>query len=268
MNKLSGLTWIIFGVAISIIALSFGFFKHFVPNQQEAGYWREHRDALVTEGNKGPQADRRLLLAEEMVAEKTSQWNAVVATRTPAQSVAAGGINLAVNPWQLTVDARTYRNNVQRAVNGQLRRGGVEVVQGPLVPFPDEAPPQVLANYFNYPALPFPVVIFDLGTVTVQGTYEQITSHVRAFSSMPRYLALADGLQISGTSPRLTGTYNLQVVGFMRGDTVFTMPEGDAPAAPAMGGMQPMAGPPMGPGGGGPGGGGPPGAPPPPALGR
>jgi hypothetical protein len=52
---------------------------------------------------------------------------------------------------------------------------------------------------------------------------------------MPNYLAVADGLQITGTTPTMTGRYNLTVVAYIRGDKIAPpVPEGGA----APGGVQ------------------------------
>ena len=172
---------------------------------------------------------------------------------------------MAVNPQQLVVDSRVFRDNVQLAMNEQVKAGGVKVIKGPDVPvLPDtDTAETLLASFYNYPAVPYPVLIFDFGTVTVQGTYKQIIDNVRAFKSMKRYLAVTDGLAITGTSPNMTGTYNLSVVGFIRAKTI--TPEvktiiagsggstsggfgglgGSMPGAPAgPGGGMPLGGPP------------------------
>jgi hypothetical protein len=69
---------------------------------------------------------------------------------------------------------------------------------------------------------------------------------------MPNYLAVADGLQLSGTTPTMTGTYNLTLVAYIRGTEVApTVPEstgavqgGQGPAAntPSPGGPGPRMG--------------------------
>jgi len=125
----------------------------------------------------------------------------------------------------------------------------VTVVNGPYVPGPDEngSATGILASFYNYPALGYPAVIFDLGTVTVQGSYKQIMDHVRSFSAMPHYLAVTDGLRIDGTSPNLTATYNLTVVGLLPPGTIYgTAPE--AASNQSQGGFGGPAGP-RGPGG-------------------
>jgi hypothetical protein len=151
--------------------------------------------------------------------------------------VALGGINIGVQAWQLTVDSKKFRNNIQRALNAQVRRGGVTVLAAPKVPEPDDSAATILANYYNYPAIKFPVVIFDLGTVSVRGTYKQIMDNVRSYSTMPRYLVVVDGLRIEGTAPVLTATYNLTLVGYIRGTKIYPpVPEGAASATNSGGG--------------------------------
>jgi hypothetical protein len=250
--KIGALPIFLIGLAVGVIALSYAYFREWMPNKTEAMYYQELRQQREAEGAKLPAAEKRVEDAKAMVNEKAAEWRNVVEQHTPPANLSSGGINLAVNAWQLTVDARTFRNNVQRALNAQVRRGGVTVVNGPTVPFPDEDATTVVANYFNYPAIPFPVVIFDLGTVTVQGTYAQIMANVRSWSGMRGYLAVADGLALTGTSPQLTGTYNLSLVGYIRGDRVYpAVPAGAAPSSDGggFGGGGPVG---AGPVGGGP----------------
>ena len=235
--KLSALPIILIGLALGVVVMSYAFFWEFKPNSDQAAFNTEQARALEGEANKMPLAKKRVELAEQMVREREAAWAAIVARRTLPAMLSRGGINLNQNAWQLVIDARKYRNNAQRAVNAQLKRGGVTVVNGPSVPFPDETAPTILANYFNYPAVPFPVVIFDLGTVTVRGNYSQIADHVRAWSTIPNYLAVTDGLAITGTSPQLTATYNLSVVGYIEVDALYPpVPEGGAAASTGGGG--------------------------------
>lgn len=255
--KLSPLPIIFIGIAVALVAFFVAFFLFFQPNRQEARFYRDLAQQLEVEARKLPQAEQRVRNAVDRVEELDAEWQDIAARRTPPQSVEGGGINLAVNRYQLSVDALRFRNNVQRAVNAQMRRGGVTVVQGVQVPQPPEDPDGVVEAYFNFPgAAQTPVAIFDLGTVTVRGTYNQIRENVRSWTNMPNYLAVVDGLSISGTEPELFATYNVQLVAFIRGDRV-AAPVGAGAAAAAAG----VAG---GGGFGGPGGpGGPPGGFPP-----
>lgn len=264
--NLSPITFYIVGAAFAIALFSYGLFQQYLPNTKEAANYREVTDKLKAEADKMPQAEKRVKKAEEMVEIEASKWREVVSQKTPPTSLSAGGVNLAVNGWQLIVDTKKYRNNIQRAINTQVKVGGVKVINGPYVPGVDESisANQVLADFYNFPPLQFPVVLKELGAVTVQGTYNQIKANMEGWSRMPRYLAVADALQITGTSPNLIGTYNLTLVGYIRGKTIFPpVPEGAATASSGAGGFGGGArgGNPFGGAGGPPafGGGGPPG---------
>lgn len=267
--KLSPVTFIIMGIAFAVIFLSFAVFHYVLPNAEQTRIYQNYKEQLDTEGAKMGAAKQRVENARVSVEEVSDEWQEVVARRTPPTSVGAGGIDLTVNPYQLTVDARVFRDNVQKAVNAQVKRGGVTVVTGPYVSEPPETPNEVMPAYFNYPTSAYPVSIFDLGTVTVRGTWDQIMANYRSWQSMPNYLAVPDGLSIQGTSPNLTATYNVTVVAFIRGKELSPTVETGAAAAALLG-----TGAPGGfPGAGGPGrmpGGGPmpPGGPSGPMMGR
>lgn len=250
--KLSFWTIIIMAISVAFGILAFAILHQTLPTLQATKNYNDYRAALETEANKKPLTQRRVQKAMRDVQAATDKWNGYVATRTPEADVNRGGISLAVNPYQLTVDTLKFRNSVQRAVNAQVKKGGVKVVgSGPYVrsvSSTDASGSEILADYYNYPGIKFPVVIFDLGQVTVQGTYAQIMANVRSYKSMPHYLAVADGLAITGTSPNLTGTYSLSIVGFIRGKDIFASPT-TAGAAPAGGTASPF-----GPSFGGPGG--------------
>lgn len=252
--KLSALPIILIGLAVGVVVASWAFFHKYSLNMEQAKFNNDQAQLLEDEAAKMPQARKRVEDATAMVREKEEAWAQVVSTRTlPGRGPI--GIDLNQNDWQLAIETRKFRNSAQRALNSQLKRGGVTVVQGPAIPFSDLNAPAILSNYYNYPAISFPVLIWNLGTVTVRGTYGQISSHIRAWSRMPNYLAVTDGLQINGTSPALTATYNLTIVGYIEVEGLYpSVPEGGG------GGGAPSGGPPIG---GGPPGGfpGPPGGP-------
>ncbi|MBX3117809.1 MAG: hypothetical protein KF784_02005 [Fimbriimonadaceae bacterium] len=244
------------GVAVFMIVMAWSLFFVTMPNKQETDYWIENRQLQQTEADKLAKAKRRVEIAKEMVEAKAAAWRATILTNTPQASRQGRGIDLSVNPYQLVIDSQGFGNDIQRAVNAQVRQGGVHVVNGPEVPRPVYNANQILSSYYNYPAAGFPIVLFDLGQVTVTGTYEQITANMRSWARMPNYLAVADGLQLSGTSPNLTGTYNVTIVGYIRGKDIFPpVPDQDLTGGGGSGGgnTQPAGG---APGGGAPGAGG------------
>ena len=248
--KLSFWTIIIMAISIAVGVLAFGYFHQYAPTATATEYYTTYKSQLDTEAAKANKAKQRVEKAKAAVREKDAAWQRYVATRTPEPAVERGGVSLAVNPYQLTVDTLKFRDSIQRAVNNQVKRGGVKVVQAPFVrslKTTDESGAEVLADFYNYPGIRFPVVLLDFGTVTVSGTYAQIMANVLSYKSMPHYLAVTDGLSISGTSPNLVGTYNLSVVGFIRGKQIFptaataaTAP--GAPGAPGVPGAPGLAG--------------------------
>lgn len=263
MKLFSGWVWLVLSVAISLVILSYALFMWWIPKNAYAAQLDDYTQKLTTEANKLPRAQAKLKKAQEDVQKKAQEWQAIVAQKTPPESLAGGGIDLSVNPYQLTVDARKFRDSVQRAVNAQVRKGGITVVSAPQVPTPTDDPGTILADFFNYPAARFPVCVFELGQITVRGSYSQISNHISGWSAMPDYLAVASGLTLSGTSPELTASYNLVVVAFLKGEQMSVpVPSGAAPGGPtalaggpaAGGGIPPRGAAPQGPPPGVPGG--------------
>lgn len=253
--------WTIFTIALSVCAiiLTVGICQFWLPKTTEAQNYLALRDKLQMEGNKLAAQQRKLTEAYELREAAAEQWRGVVARKTPPASVEQGGIDLSVNRWYLVNDVVRFRNRIQLDLNNQLRRGGVKVISGPTVPaFPDN-PLTVVEEGFNFPRLGFPARVYDFGAVTVEGSMEQIRRHVEAWSNMPKYLAVTDGLRIDGTPPRLRATYNLSMVMYIRTSGIHPpVPEvpgaeapggggGGAPAGPIGGGAPPAGG-----GGGGP----------------
>lgn len=232
-------TIIFIGFSFAAIIIAFAYFRYWAPKQDETKMVVENYNQYVQEIGKRKQVIKKKQTAITEVQNAERQWASFVETHTPLDVTPNGGININVNAYQLLLDTKRFRNSVQTAVNTQIKKGGVKVLACPRIPgvTDDEAPNSILASYYNYPAIPFPVVIYDLGTVTVQGTYEQIVANVRSWKNMPRYLAVTHNLSITGTAPTLTATYDLSMVGYIRYDGVYApVPDGGAPAGGAAGG--------------------------------
>lgn len=237
MKKITALTWIISGLCLGLSALAFGYFYFYKPNMTEKERFDEQKTQLEAVIADRPRAQKRVEEVAKKVVAANSEWQAVVDEKTPAVGLRNGGIDLSVNAWQLVVDAPKFRDSIQLAVNRQVKRGGVTVVTGPLVPQFSENATDILATNFNYPALSFPIAMYDLGTVTVKGTFEQIMDNFESWSEMPNYLAVPDALAFTGTSPNLTGTYVVTLVAYIQADTIGSpVPEGGAPSASGGGG--------------------------------
>jgi hypothetical protein len=221
MFRLGTLTVILLGISVAIIVLSWSYFWHYAPDVEDAKYQTSLAQALHKNAATAQKGEQRKENAQKQVAAAFDAWRAIISNHTPPTSLAAGGINLDVNTYYLPVYAHQYRNSLQLAVNKQVKIGGVKVVNGPTIPDPGDSGPDIVANFFNYPAIPFPIVIFDLGQITVQGSYQQIKANVLGWANMPNYFAVADGLALNGTSPTLTGTYSVSMIGYLRGKKIY-----------------------------------------------
>jgi hypothetical protein len=133
-------------------------------------------------------------------------------------------------------------------VDAYLRKDkSVRVLQANFqLPPPPTDPNAINRKYFEY----------SLGTVSVMGTFENITKHVERWNNFDR-LVLADGLTLSGNSPQLVGTYTLRAFVLPRnadkpGAAWPSAGGGQGGGMPGMGGMGgpgmmgPMGGGPMG----------------------
>ncbi len=214
MFKLSGWVWIVVGAFVGIAVIAYGLFQFYLPDLEEAALIDEYADSLQREASKRQKAEQRVEKAVKYVETTADELRAVLDKKWAGGE---GFIDLTVDPFTLVATAPAYRDKVQSAVNRQLKVGGVEIVQAPLIPFPDTDPATLMLSYFNFTRLPYPVVMFDLGNITVTGTYEQIVANVEAWTNMPDYFAVTHGLTLTGTSPELTATYSVSIVGFLPG---------------------------------------------------
>lgn len=234
--KLGALPILCIGGAIGAICWGFGYFRFWMPNLETAKRAETAANNFETEANKYPTVHKNYLAAKDLVKAEQDNWQKIVAVKTPPASLGAGGIDLGVNAWQLVNDTFVFRNSIQRAVNRQLKYGGVEAI-GPAIDLPPVEATRIMNDFYNYPAVPYPVVMWNLGQVQVRGTYEQIMANARGWKNMPNYLAMSDGLQIQGTGSTLTGSYNVVLVGYLRGNTLYPgVPEGAAAGGGTTGG--------------------------------
>jgi hypothetical protein len=226
MSKVSGYVWVVCGVVLMAVTWAGFWWLKIGPEREEIKAYREVNQKLDTIISKQSQeaARKRVADALQAVNEAQIEWKRIAETKTPSR----GRFNLLDHRWQLTVNARQWHSNVERDLKQWIARSGVRVLAptneageiGPFVPYPTDNANELVEFYFNYPALPYPVAIWDLGTITVEGTYDQIVRHVRSWNDIPGYIASVRGLSIEGTNNRLRGRYNLVVVAYVNSDNV------------------------------------------------
>ncbi|MFN8139780.1 MAG: hypothetical protein U0R49_08290 [Fimbriimonadales bacterium] len=263
MFRLNPLTFLVCGLVLCLVIWGGFWLLSISKTKEEITAWSEHVEKLkqIQSPASVKAAQQRVEIALNEVAKANADWDKTAKTRTPAE----GRISLTDNRWQLTVKVRAWHATVERDIKNWITRGGVTLVgPGPLIPFPTDVPNDLIEYYFNYPALKFPVCFWDLGTITVQGTYEAITKHVRSWSFIPGYIASVKGLSITGTGTRLTGRYQLSILAYINTSEVFggegensRVPDNSKGGGQSGNGTMDRPAPTTGGGGGGPAGGAP-----------
>jgi hypothetical protein len=227
--KISPWTIFVWCVAISMITITYGLAKR-QPILKTVDNYVKYREDEKQEQLKWKQVANKVTNSINLGQSTVQKWNQIAQAQTLPPAPDPLGIDLSVDQETLLKRIMDYRNSLQQAVNNQVKAGGVTVIQGPVVPLPPLEGDKIVSDYFHYPAKPAPVLVFDLGQVTVQGTYQQISDNIRAWSRMPHFLAVADGLTLQGTSPKLTANYAVSIVGFVAmpaGKQIFpALPEG------------------------------------------
>lgn len=225
--KLAPAAFVAIGFALAVVAIAYAYFYYYEPKMATAASFNEVSDQLDAVIAQAPNAQKRVEEANAKVQEAVDRWNAIAIRKTPPADWKQAGVDLNINAWQVTNMSIPYRNMLQKAINQQVKAGGVKVINGPLVPNFSRNAAEILRLDYNYPVLPFPVVFVGPSEVVVRGTYNQIMANVRAWNSMPNYLAMATNLRITGTSPELTGRYVVMIVGYVRGQEIFPpVPQG------------------------------------------
>lgn len=211
--------WIIFGVLSLIAAITLWFTLN-DPRNKETAQEESRRESRQLIADTKPQVDRAFADAKVKVAEAKRDWGIYEKRFMPPINVS----NL-YTAWQQIQKEQLYVLGpmLDRFVRSDK---AVQIVQAgfSLYPPPDDP------NQANAPLLSD-----NKGTVTVSGNFDAVLKHVERWNNFGR-LVLITGFNLSGNSPRLLGSYNLQVFEFTQGETPGpTFPAASAGAGGGMG---------------------------------
>jgi hypothetical protein len=207
--------WII-GLVLSIISGVLIFFLLIKPANEEkaaadARYETAHQTAVLE-----PQKQNELKVAKANVVQAQANWNRLDRQLMPDIDVS----NLYRGMRQLwNEQIKVLGPRVEKYLRADK---SVQIVSANI----QLPPPPTDPNAVNRKAF-----VYDLGSVTVMGNFEEITRHVERWNKFDR-LVLADGLTLQGNSPRLFGTYTLRLFVFPHGT------DKPGPAIPQAGGGQ------------------------------
>lgn len=185
--------WII-GVILSIIAGVGVYFGLIKPNQELLDQATQKYDAAHTIALTENEKKKDQLKAKQEVAEAQRDWTNYDRRLMP------------------DIDVRNLLTGIQQLWNEQVQVLGpkvekylkadnkVRIVQAAVKLDPPPTDPNAVAR---------PVFTYDLGTVSVRGTFDNVLNHVKRWNKFDR-LVLTDGLTLSGNSPNLVGTYSMR----------------------------------------------------------
>jgi hypothetical protein len=258
MKRMS-LAQIIAGGLVLVALAASGFYLLSIrPNSMALAFQQNRNSQIEDVIAKRPQAQKRVDDAKAQQRDAALQWTAYISRKSPPQSL----INLDQNRWRLSTQFEIFRSKLSGA-NGILgkfmRSTGVRVNAYPAITFTTDDPNTLVAQFFSFDkqaGMPYPVAVVSLGTLSVTGTFDKVLKHVEAWNRLPNFIALTDNVQLAGTSPSVTATYNLTLIIFPRGHYIFDSPvpwiqgaeaSASSPmgAGPMGGGPSAMSGPPM-----------------------
>ena len=194
--------WIIFGV-LSLIAVLTLWFTLNDPRNKETATKEADRAARQLIADTKPQVDKAFADAKVKVAMAESDWGRYEKRFMPVINIS----NL-YTAWQQIQKEQLY--DLGPMLDKFVRSDkAVQIVQAgfSLYPPPDDP------NQANVPLLSE-----NKGAVTVSGNFDAVLKHVERWNTFGR-LVLVTGFNLQGNSPRLLGSYNLQVFEFTQGKT-------------------------------------------------
>lgn len=199
MDKINRLqVWIIGGV-LALISAAVIWFALISPSQAALADADRRYEAAKAVADTRQEKVRALATAKRELAKAQSDWNVYQRRFMPNIDLR----NLYVGMTQLWNE---QLNVLGPKVNNFLRKDKkVEIQANIALPPPPTDPNAVNQKVF----------VYDLGSVAVAGTFNDVLNHVARWNNFDR-LVLADGLTLAGNSPRLVGTYSLRAFVFTR----------------------------------------------------
>ena len=219
--------WIIFGV-LSLIAVLTLWFTLNDPRQKEIASEQDRYEKRNAIAKTESSANKKYKAALQKVAAAKADWGAYERRFMPPINVS----NL-YTAWQQIQKEQLYvlGPKLDKFIRADK---GVQIVQANFSLYPPPNDPNQCSA---------PILMENKGAVTVSGNFDAVLKNVERWNNFDR-LVLVTGFNLQGNSPRLLGSYNIQIFEFTQGDA----PGPNFPAASGTGGGGGMGG--MGGGGG------------------
>ena len=206
MAKITQVQVIIITVVLAVIAAAIIFFTLIKPTQEAYAAADAKFVAAEAIANKLGDAKKDRTKALKEVADAQRDWNRYDRQLMPDINIS----NLIYGSrqlWNEQIDVLGPKTERYLKADTTVR-----VSQDTLsLPKPSSDPNAVAKKQFT----------FEMGTVSVVGTFGNILRHAERWNRFDR-LVLVDGLTLTGNSPTIQGTYSLTTYIFTHGDKVGT----------------------------------------------
>lgn len=202
--------WIIGAVLIVIAAVTI-YFALIKPTNEAIQAAADRISAAQTIIDKQPQALKDQEKAKQEVAEAKAKWS--IYDREYMYTRYNGHVQPIVDISNLLTGMRElWYEQIKvlqpKVQNFLLADKTVQVVSSSLkVAAPPSDPNSIARKAF----------VFDLGSVTVVGSFNDVLNNAERWNKFDR-LMLVDGLSLQGNSPKLAGTYTLRCIELTHGE--------------------------------------------------
>ena len=227
LSKLKRVHVIIIGAVVCVLIGVGMFFLLIKPCNESLAQLQQRYDAAYPEAMEEPKARRDLDEAIRKVSEMQKKLDTYMVAKMPEVDFSDRTKGM-VELWHEQCET------LGPLLESYAKRTGVKVLNDRIpVPAPPVNP--------NDPSMLAGVIVLPLGSIQVQGSFNQVMKHIRDWNNCGR-LVMIDLPTLSGQSPTLQAAYNLSVIIFPRGQVgpVVDMAGAGTGGAPGMAPMAPM----------------------------
>ncbi len=207
--------WIIFGV-LSLIAVLTLWFTLNDPRNKEIATEQSRFETRDTKAKTKPSVDKSYKKAKLEVAAAKADWGRYEKRFMPPINIS----NL-YTAWQQIQKEQLYVLGPKLEKFARSDKS-VQVVQANFSLYPPPNDPNQCSS---------PLLMENKGAVTVSGNFDAVLKNPERWNNFDR-LVLVTGFSLQGNSPRLLGSYNIQIFEFTQGE----QPGPNFPAASSGGG--------------------------------
>ncbi|MCS7209361.1 MAG: hypothetical protein NZ874_07300 [Fimbriimonadales bacterium] len=223
MKGLSMFAKVSIGLVATIVVAAAIFLLGIRPTLQNIQYHEENIALLEQKVAQIPRAQQLVQRAQQRVEQANRDLALIDRKKMPVNTI---DLSDRLKAWMQYPD---MTREIAKKLEAWPLKTGVQRLYEVRLPPPPNDPN----------AIPALVLVYPFGRVQVRASsFEGLLNHVRKWNEVPNLVVLVDGLEISGMSPQLFGSYTLTVFVYPRmkggqpGPNVPSSPQGQGGGAP------------------------------------